>query len=469
MRRTLTTATLLGVILTSSPVFAQSTDDDSVFDFSLPGARSRGIGGAFVAIADDATSVYSNPAGLTSLFRPEVSFEFRHWSLTNTAIDRGHAFGSPTNIGLDTLSGVHYKDFTSDLNGVSFLSFAYPRDKWAIGVFHHQLARYEMHRKTQGIFFNCVGGSRGRDAAPPYCHQSQLDGIDRLFPAVQDFDLSIRSTGFAVAVENDSDHHRLAIGATLQYFNFDLAATRLVYSAVTDLKFAAPKYEASNLELTGRRWGDDSAIAVNAGVLFDVTRELTVGATFRQGPKFNYTAETETGAMNGPAGQVFVDDLESPFQVPDTWALGLAWRPNNQWRVGFEYDKVMYSQLVEQVANTAHTATDPEGVAMSRLITVDDSDQLRFGAEYSRMAKGLLLSFRGGYWYDPLHRPYLQVDNPNTGWPAPGWALLFPKGDDEQHFTGGVGVATARRLQVDFAFDRSPSVNTYALSAIWRF
>src|SRR5688572_1070180 len=77
---------------------AQSTDDDSVFDFSLPGARSRGMGGAFVAIADDATSVYSNPAGLTSLFRPEVSFEFRHWTFRSPTIDHGHAYGSPTGI-----------------------------------------------------------------------------------------------------------------------------------------------------------------------------------------------------------------------------------------------------------------------------------------------------------------------------------------------------------------------------------
>ena len=82
---------------------SQSTDDGAVFDFSLPGARSRGMGGAFVAIADDASSVYSNPAGLTSLFRPEVSLEVRAWNLRTEAIDRGHAFGSPTNIGLSLI------------------------------------------------------------------------------------------------------------------------------------------------------------------------------------------------------------------------------------------------------------------------------------------------------------------------------------------------------------------------------
>ena len=235
---TLAIAALVQVLILGTNSWAQSTDDDSVFDFSLPGARSRGVGGAFVAIADDATSVYSNPAGLTSLFRPEVSFEFRHWSLRSRAIDRGHAYGSPTNIGIDTLSGIHDKQFTSGVNGVSFMSFAYPRDKWAIGVFHHQLARYEINRQTNGIFFDCHGGNRGPNATVPYCDQSQQDGVDRLFPSDQSFDLSIRITGVAIAVESSSPR-RLAVGVTLQFFTFDLDATRQVYAARGDLKVRA--------------------------------------------------------------------------------------------------------------------------------------------------------------------------------------------------------------------------------------
>lgn len=34
------------------------------FSFSNPGARSLGFGGAFVALADDATASFANPAGL---------------------------------------------------------------------------------------------------------------------------------------------------------------------------------------------------------------------------------------------------------------------------------------------------------------------------------------------------------------------------------------------------------------------
>ena len=39
------------------------------------GARSLGMGGAFVALSDDATAVYWNPAGLAGLARMEVQVQ----------------------------------------------------------------------------------------------------------------------------------------------------------------------------------------------------------------------------------------------------------------------------------------------------------------------------------------------------------------------------------------------------------
>ncbi len=41
------------------------------------GARAEGMGGAFIGLADDATALSWNPAGLTQLERPEASFVFR--------------------------------------------------------------------------------------------------------------------------------------------------------------------------------------------------------------------------------------------------------------------------------------------------------------------------------------------------------------------------------------------------------
>ena len=45
----------------------------TAFTVQGAGARAMGTGGAFIAVADDATAVSYNPAGLAQLLRPEVS------------------------------------------------------------------------------------------------------------------------------------------------------------------------------------------------------------------------------------------------------------------------------------------------------------------------------------------------------------------------------------------------------------
>jgi hypothetical protein len=46
------------------------------FDFLNPGARSLALGSAFIAVADDATAAFTNPAGLTFLVKPECLQKF---------------------------------------------------------------------------------------------------------------------------------------------------------------------------------------------------------------------------------------------------------------------------------------------------------------------------------------------------------------------------------------------------------
>src|SRR5215475_9229006 len=79
---------LAGLLACMSVPAAAQSDNPALagiqFDFSLPGARSLALGGAFVGVADDATAAWSNPAGLLVLTRPEVSIEGRHWGFTNS-------------------------------------------------------------------------------------------------------------------------------------------------------------------------------------------------------------------------------------------------------------------------------------------------------------------------------------------------------------------------------------------------
>lgn len=65
------------------------------FSFSNPGAGSMALGGAFAAIADDATAAFANPAGLVQLVEPEISLEGRATSLETPFVAGGRASGEP--------------------------------------------------------------------------------------------------------------------------------------------------------------------------------------------------------------------------------------------------------------------------------------------------------------------------------------------------------------------------------------
>ena len=64
-----------------------------------PGARSLGMGSAFVSIADDASSLYWNPAGIVNVSRPEVQTYYSPWLVEtqfyyNTAVIPMGGFGN---------------------------------------------------------------------------------------------------------------------------------------------------------------------------------------------------------------------------------------------------------------------------------------------------------------------------------------------------------------------------------------
>ena len=115
---------LLGIVLTVSvcPIAtAQTTIEPPIVN---PGARSLGLGGAFVAVADDATAAWANPAGLMQLARPEISLEGRSWSE-----DREGLASNESNLG--------------------FLSFVLPRQKWSIAIYTQTLTSLEFPTQWQ--------------------------------------------------------------------------------------------------------------------------------------------------------------------------------------------------------------------------------------------------------------------------------------------------------------------------------
>src|SRR5688500_3447459 len=150
--------------LTASAQTSDEINGGIQFDFSLPGARSLAMGGAFVALADDATAGYSNPAGLTTLSRPEVSLEGRLWNFYSILPHRGHAFGPPTGRGVDTVADIANLEIKDTSTRPSFLSFVLARPKWALALYRHVLSAYRATIETEGPF---ASDSRGTARVNP--------------------------------------------------------------------------------------------------------------------------------------------------------------------------------------------------------------------------------------------------------------------------------------------------------------
>lgn len=71
MRKVMLVAGLL-MLVVATGAFARAN-----FNLTGQGARALGMGGAFIGIADDATAISWNPAGLAQLDRPELSAVFK--------------------------------------------------------------------------------------------------------------------------------------------------------------------------------------------------------------------------------------------------------------------------------------------------------------------------------------------------------------------------------------------------------
>lgn len=415
------------------------------FNFSSPGARSLGMGGAFVALADDATAAFANPAGLTTLTAPEVSFEGRSWGYTTNFTDQG-ALGTPSNIGLDRVAGIVEGESKSTQGSISFASLVYPKGRFAVAAYYTTNAKYKADYATTGAFT---------------LNQT------RLFPAVNAIELDVKSLGVAVAYQVSKG---LSIGLGAAQYDSSLHSTTQRYSFATfDVArannpgnfYGPPDFSAGNIQNQQSQDGEEKKIAFNGGIVASLGDKMRLGASYRQGPKFDIDVLHRGGARN-PA-TIFKSTTGS-FHVPDTMGLGLVYRPSDSSTIALEYRRVAYSQLVEDfvVVFTADNAP----VASPDDFTINDANELHLGFEYVLSRMKTPLAIRLGGWYDPQHRIYYEgPESINDG----AYSALFRKADNNIHATGGLGIVFGSRMQLDAAVDVSSRTTTASASAVVRF
>jgi hypothetical protein len=406
------------------------------FSFSNPGARSLGLGGAFVALADDATAAFANPAGLVQLIVPEVSLEGRFWSYSTAYTQGGRIDGQPTGFGIDTEAGLRFARSEQDVSGVSFLSLVYPRGRWSFALYRHQLANFEFASETNGLF---------RETRPPDPPDLTIRSLD--VRAATDFEVLGWGAAGAYRVSD-----ALSLGLGLTYYDGDVSSELGTYLFDSfELFFAANSYLPQSLVATIRWSIDDADLGLTGGFLWRISERWRAGGFYRVGPRFRLIGT----ASRGPAWPLIFDEESepegdsTPIRLPDVYGAGVAYRSaDGAFALSLEWDRIEYSTIIDSLEIEADAV-------------IEDGDELHLGGEYVFVRTIPLVALRAGVWLDPDHR------TASTSGERVDRALFRP-GDGEVHWSFGLGLSFAR-FQLDLAADLSDAVDTVSLSTIYRF
>jgi opacity protein-like surface antigen len=427
---------LLTASLASAGAVAQVAIVPLQFSFSDPGARSLGFGGAFVALADDATAAFANPAGLVQLIRPEVSVEGRRWGYSTPYTVGGRIEGEPSGIGLDSYDGLRTANAGRNNNGLSFLSLAFPAGDWSFAVYRHELADFDFLGETQGLF------EGGTDCC-------QIRREDLRVSSRLDFVGYGLATGYRIS-------DRLSLGLGLVYFDASIDADGVEYLPDDDSiegLFGPNSYLPENLIARRESSTNDTDWALTAGFLWQPSPSWSVGGVYRQAPQ----VETETLLIAGealgpdvPPGKVLFRG-KSNIELPDNYGLGLAYRaPDGRLTVSFQWTHVEYTNILDSLGEDGGE------------VTVDDADEWHFGGEYVFLDATPVIAARLGMWWEPDHQ--IRAGGDATAFER----ALLQRGDDEMHYAAGLGMAM-RNFQIDIGVDLADRVDTVSLSAIYSF
>lgn len=446
----------LVIVLLAGPAPAQTnleTNAGVQFNFSTPGAGNLAMGGAFLGLAFDASTAYTNPAGLTTLLEPEATIEARGWQFTHVFTDRGRLDGvEPSGEGLDTISGLQEGSADNHVLGPSFLSYARPWKRGTFALFRHELVHFRAKFGTQGAFLLPVR-SRNQSGIPG-------DNEGRLAALDNRMNLDLVTYGFAAAYRPTL---RLSLGLGVSYYDFsmDAEARRFVPRRPFEDRFDEATVHVS----TQFQRGNDDGWGLTGGFLWvSPARRWSVGGVYRQGPDFDLETENRPEPASPRPDFDMPDETifrTSRFHVPDTYGVGVAFQATDRLRLAFDVDRVEYTDLLDDFIDIfgfdiLFPGRDPE---LDRFV-IDDVTELHLGAELGFYEVSQPFFLRAGVWHEPDHS--IRFEGENVGFGAE-----FRGGGDELHYTFGAGILRTR-LQLDFAVDWSERVKTLSLSTVFR-
>lgn len=338
------------------------------------GARATGMGGAFIAVADDATAASWNPAGLINLEKPELSIVYSYFNRSQTYNSATHPEVTGTSQSMDA-------------NDINYASIAYP-----FALFDHNMIvtlnyqrLYDMTKRSAFPLFSDLGDGDFRRTNVNFSQDGYLGAF---------------SPAFAIQVSPE-----LYFGATLNIWN-DFAGTshwqstlnRPANGTVSGLPFTETNYTSSKFTLSG--------LNAHFGVLYSPGSNFTFGFVFKTPFTADVTMETNFASSQSFPDAPFLDassnsdtkeDLK--MSMPASYGAGIAYRHSDSLTLAFDLYRTDWSEFA---------LTDSAGIEYNPITTLllsegkcKDTTQVRLGGEYLFIGDKTVVPVRGGLFYDP--------------------------------------------------------------------
>jgi len=344
------------------------------------GARALGMGGAFIAVADDATAASWNPGGLIQLEKPEISIvgSYSHRREDNTFRTNPEASGTQT-------------DSFSDLN---YLSLVYPfsifNRNMVLALTYQNLFDFNREAKfTLSQISEVSSATVSLDRNIDICHEGNLSAI-----------------GFSYSI---SLTPKLSFGFTLNFWEDWLGnhgwdeTTRERSNGVLEFDGFVPQTNFRT-KLEEKKEFSFSGFNANLGFLWRITDNLTMGGVL----KTPFTADLDIKTKSKILVQLGDQPAEKPkrsktkedtdLDMPLSYGIGFSYRFSDAFTVDADVYRTEWDdfRLKRASGNISPITGLPEGKS-----DIDPTTQVRLGFEYLFIKPPYVIPLRGGVFYDP--------------------------------------------------------------------
>jgi long-subunit fatty acid transport protein len=378
----------MAAMLLASSARAQSSLVDATRGLDLnhfnttvgSGARAWGMGGAFVAVADDATAATWNPAGLAILQRPEVTLVYV------PADDSSFDYQGFTSQRVPSIDGT-YTGFASELDShyIDYASVAYPivPENWIlVPQLSYQRAINRDFRLTQRMPSFFAESAQGTPL--------QQLMLERSTQSQEGYDVLAASLAW-------SPRQEIAIGASINWWNVDV-------ELADDERISGTSLSGQEVRTIHRRLDQKGdALNANLGLMWRPIPRMAVGLVYKTGFNLDLrvddvtheTLQTSSGlteATNDQSGSGTID-------WPETLALGISGRPIQQLLLSADWTTTNWSKATYK-GDRAGVPVDEPFPGGAGVQAQEDSRQMRLGAEYAVIGATFAVPFRAGIFTD---------------------------------------------------------------------